>query len=361
MCGGSAGHINPAISLAEELTRRHKDGVEIFFLTTANDMALTLLSERPYRFFKLPFVALRSKFSPQLIVFLLRLVYGSVQSVGLMLAKRPDAVVGFGAYISGPPLMAACLMRRPTLIHEQNVLPGRANSILSRFMTMTALTFEQTSSRIRGSSVVCGCPVRSSLQPVDKTEALEHFGFEKGRCTVLVMGGSQGAHKVNTVFLDAVKAMTAAERSKIQVLHMSGNADRDYIAWEYSNLAVRNRVFHFFERMELAYSAADIAVSRAGASSIFELAAFGVPSILVPYPHAGAHQVENARYFQQRGAAFIIKENNITGEALRSVIMDLADDAVRRDDMREAAYSTADLNGTAALSDEVEKISGLRG
>lgn len=356
VCGGSAGHINPALSVAEELKRRHNEGLSISFITTNNDMAKRLFAERAFTCYTLPMVALRSRFSPQFVSFLGRLIYGGAKSAALMAAERPDVVVSFGAYISGPPILAASIMKRPILIHEQNVMPGKANRLLGCLADTVALSFKETERRRWRRTVVCGCPLRPSLKPLDREAALKHFSFDMNRFTVLVIGGSQGARRINHTFLEALNIMDAAERAKIQVLHMSGGHDRDFLTWEYGNLGVSNRVFGFFDKIELAYSAADLAVSRAGASSVFELAAFGVPSILVPYPHAGAHQTENARYLEKNGAAFVIKENILNARALERVITDLMGDDARRGAMREAALSLADLKGASRLADEVDRL-----
>jgi UDP-N-acetylglucosamine--N-acetylmuramyl-(pentapeptide) pyrophosphoryl-undecaprenol N-acetylglucosamine transferase len=250
------------------------------------------------------------------------LVRGFFRSRSLLKKVRPALVVGFGGYVSFPVLLAAKSMRVRTALHEQNVVPGRANRVLARFTDAVALSHEESrvyfdrSTRLR----VTGNPIRSSIEKNLRLEALEFFGFSSDKKTLLVLGGSQGAESVNRLFLAGLSFLDRTFKKKIQVLHLCGRMDPVDSEEICRRREVHARAFSFFDRMDLAYGAADLCLGRAGATFLAEIEAKGIPAILVPYPFADGHQRENARVFSDRGLAVIAEQKELTPERLARLI-----------------------------------------
>lgn len=264
-------------------------------------------------------------------------------SAGMVLKFRPDAVVGFGSLVCIPIILWAWFFRIPTLIHEQNVIPGKANQLLAFFTDRIAISFEESRDYLdnfRRKTVYCGNPLRSELQRVPREEALRFFGFTRERVTILVMGGSQGSHTINEEFIRCLSAIT--DKSGIQVIHLTGENDYARVLESYNNLGVSSRVFDFLQEMRYAYSVADVVLARAGALSISETAFFAIPAILVPYPYAWQHQFANARILEKRGCGIIIEDNKLGIGLLKETLESLAFNSQRRQEMR-AGYHELDM------------------
>ncbi|MFH1640975.1 MAG: glycosyltransferase, partial [Candidatus Omnitrophota bacterium] len=203
------------------------------------------------------------------------------------------------------------------LIHEQNVVCGRANRLLLRFADKIAVSFPETSEyleRYRKKIVVTGNPMRKDLSRIDKNKALDYFSFDKKKFTILVMGGSQGSHRVNTAFLKAVSKIP--DKSRLQVIHLSGAEDYGSLKEAYKGLNINAELFGFLASMQYAYSACDLVLSRAGATTISEIIFYRLPAIIIPYPFAYQHQLDNAKILEKKGLAIIIQDealDNIDG------------------------------------------------
>ena len=251
--------------------------------------------------------------------------FGVRMGVSFMRAFRlirsygPDVVVGMGSYASFAVVQTAALLGVPTVIHEQNAVPGRANRILGRRASAVALTFEEAASWFpAGRTHVTGLPVRDGMGSADRSEAFEFFGLEPNKRTLLVLGGSQGALSLNTAVQQA--AQTWLENG-IQILHITGASH-----FEQARKHARRgyAVQPYVERMDLAYSACDLALCRAGAGTMAELAVCGVPSILVPYPYAADnHQEANARVFSAAGASVVISDRELRSGAAVALVLEL--------------------------------------
>jgi UDP-N-acetylglucosamine--N-acetylmuramyl-(pentapeptide) pyrophosphoryl-undecaprenol N-acetylglucosamine transferase len=232
-------------------------------------------------------------------------------------AWAPDVVVGFGGATTVPIVLAARHRGIACAVHEQNAVLGKANRWLSRWVDHVAVSFDETRSAVRGDRVtVTGMPVRAAIGSAGRDEAAARFRLHADRPTLLVVGGSQGAHRVNRLAIDALAHLTEAERERWQVVHLTGRADEGLVRRAYARHRMRAWVAPFFPEMELAYAIADAVLSRAGASTIAELARCGVPAILIPYPHAGGHQRANARIAASAGGAIVMEESIGTAEAL---------------------------------------------
>lgn len=321
-CGGTGGHIFPAFSVAEEIHRRDPK-VEIVYVCGKKDIENAIFGmmkgARVISVESAPFRGAASLFRPS---FLLKLLSGFSQSFALVRREKPDLVVGFGGHFSFPVVLSAKLLGVRTILHEQNVVPGSANRHLARVVDGVALSFEETRGRLPANrnTRVTGNPIRSAIERDCREEALRYFGFESGRPTVLVTGGSQGAESINGLFISAAETLPEDLRSRLQVLHLCGRMAAADAEAAYRNMGIRAKAYSFFDRMDLAYAVSDVAVGRAGATFLAEIAAKGIPAVLIPYPYGDGHQRDNARVFCEAGRAVVVEQDVLTPQKLGELV-----------------------------------------
>jgi len=328
VAGGSGGHIITAVSFVQEVLRRRGEETKVVFVVQEGKEALTAALPSS--------CAVTCVDVHRSIRGGMRLLTAAWRSVG---RYRPEWVVGFGGFMTVPFVVAAKARGCKVLVHEQNVIPGRANRISGFFADSIAVSFEASRRHVapvcRGKTVVTQFPLRQSLAPLDAEAARRSFGFDSSRFTLLVLGGSQGARRLNTAVPEALGKSGIADR--VQVIHLCGKGDARVLEGRYASLRIPCQVFSFLSEMERAYSAADMAVSRAGSGVLHELIYFGVPSVLIPYPYAGGHQVANARAVAQEGAALMIEEGGLETGALGQLIRIMCTDGIRRKTMKTVA------------------------
>lgn len=342
VAGGSGGHVFPAIGFCQELKTLRGDGVDIIFVTMAGPK---IVGSIPKEFKP---VELKVSKSPWGV---LKLIFSGFS---LILKTGPDAVFGFGGYICVPFIILARLLGKRTIIHEQNVVPGKANKFLSAFADKIAVSFpgsEKYFGHQKKKIFLSRYPLRQSLKPVDRQEAFGFFGFQEGYFTILVAGGSQGAHRINENFLAALKENKNLYR--FQIIHLTGSADLSMAEGVYQTLPARSKVFDFLPQMHYAYSIADLVIGRSGAGSVSEIMRFGLPSILIPYPYAGGHQVENAKFLAQRGASILLEDGKMTPALINGLLDIFVDDTIRRKTMAALATSLREATQNLKLSDLV--------
>jgi UDP-N-acetylglucosamine--N-acetylmuramyl-(pentapeptide) pyrophosphoryl-undecaprenol N-acetylglucosamine transferase len=317
--GGSGGHIFPALKTAQRL---RIDGHEVLFVGALR-FAEGRLKQTGFAFKSLDIEGLNSKSFPGIVSFIYRMIKATARSVGILSSYKAEAVAGFGSYSSFPVILAARLLGIPALIHEQNVIPGKANRLSCRLAKRIAITFEETRKYISARDIVrTGCPCNSERSTEPKRDLLNKFQLQANRLTILVLGGSQGSRYLNEVVFETLPYLQA-ERD-IQVIHMTGRTDYSLYAEKYAHLKIPFCVCEFIENIQEAYSIADLVVARAGAGSVCEIAAFGLPSILVPYPFAGAHQAANASILQKAGVSVVIDQKDLTRGKLLEAVHHLA-------------------------------------
>ncbi|MFE7844651.1 undecaprenyldiphospho-muramoylpentapeptide beta-N-acetylglucosaminyltransferase [Microbacterium sp. NPDC057407] len=349
--GGTAGHVNPLLAVADAL-RGREPGAQVLVLGTREGLEARLVPERGYELLfvdKVPFprrpnraaAAFPAKFSR------------AIAQVRAHLAERGvDVVVGFGGYASAPAYVAARRARVPFVVHEANARPGLANVLGARTAARVGVAFEGTPLK---RSTVVGMPLRREIVDLDRTahraEAAAHFGLDPDRPVLLVFGGSLGAQRLNEAFGDG---HGAAWRDVLaagwQLLHVTGERS-DLADPGHPGYAVRRYV----DRMDLAFALADLIVSRAGAATVSEISALGIPAVYVPYAVGNGEQALNASSAVRAGAAILIPDADLTGERVRSEIVPLLADEARRARMTDAAASVGTRNGTEnvlALIDE---------
>ena len=350
--GGTGGHLFPALAVGEVLLARGH--AVLIFISEKEVDALAIRGRSEFRFEKLPSVGMPRLFSPAMLTFFQRFNASFAPCRRIFAEFKPDAVLGMGGFTSTPPILAGKLRRIPTFVHESNAIPGKANRLNARLADVVLLGFEECRRHFpKARCEVTGTPIRRSLaRRVTREEALAGFGLQPDRATLLVMGGSQGAHGIN----EAMRA--AAEGGKlggIQILHFTGAGDEAEVAASYRREEVLAHVAAFCHQMENAYSAADLVVARSGAASLAEISHFALPSLLIPYPHAAEnHQQFNAEIFARAGAAALLKETETTGETLAAAISRLAGDRQALQTMASCSKSLAPSDAAVCVADTIE-------
>lgn len=245
---------------------------------------------------------------------------------------KPDVVVGFGGWISAPVLLAARKRGIGCLVHEQNVVMGRANRLLSRVAQRVAVSFPQTCKQAPAKrAVMTGMPVRAGFGSTSRDAAAARFSLRADLKTLLVLGGSQGSRVLNRLMVDSASELTSEEALAWQIIHITGAADLPMVREAYQAAKVAFWVDSFLTGMDAAYALADVVLARAGASTIAELACCGKPAILIPFPFAGGHQRANASVVESAGAGVVIEEKTATTmEILSHLRLIFADSALRQ-------------------------------
>ena len=347
--GGTGGHLFPGLAVGEVLLAR---GHEVMLLISEKEIdAVATEGRNEFRIEKLAGVAMPKLFSPAILGFAWRFWKGLRRCKELFREWQPAAVLGMGGFTSTAPILAGRSRRIPTFVHESNAIPGRANRLNARRVTKVLLGFEECARHFPNAACeVTGTPIRSALtQPVDKTAALAAFGLNPGRTTLLVMGGSQGAHGINTAVGGAAAKLKSCSW---QVIHLAGAQDEQAMHATYQREGVPAAVAAFHHRMEEAYGASDLAIARSGAASLAELSHFGLPAILIPYPFAADdHQTANARIFEKAGAGVLVKESDTTPETLAGEIASLIGAPDRLAAMSQQSRKLAPENAAARVAD----------
>ena len=359
--GGTAGHINPALALAEELVSR---GHHVRFVGQPTRLEADLVPAAGFDFIPIEVTGFNRRKPWTLVSALVRIARARKQ-LGKRFAEEgaPDVAVGFGAYVELALLGWCAANGVPTVIHEQNSVPGLANILSARKAKSLCLSFPEAEKKFKGHTgkdtqvVFTGNPVRRVVREATREEGRSALGIPEDATMLLVFGGSLGARHVN----EAVSALKCEllSRDNLYVVHSTGKALYDEVCEALaltSEEAKRWQVLPYIERMGEALAAADVVLSRAGASSIAEIAALGVPSLLVPYPLATEdHQTTNARLLVDVGAAVAIPDDEIDGEGFANELFSLVDDTERREAMRAAAQGLGQERSAALVADRVEE------
>jgi UDP-N-acetylglucosamine--N-acetylmuramyl-(pentapeptide) pyrophosphoryl-undecaprenol N-acetylglucosamine transferase len=346
--GGTAGHVNPLLALADEIMRLEPEA-NIVTLGTAEGLEARLIPARGY---ELVTVA-RLPFPRKPNLYALKFPFAYFKAVSevraLIRARKIDVVVGFGGYASAPAYEAAKAERVPVVIHEANALPGMANKRAAKWAAAVAVAFPNTP---LPAAKLVGMPLRREIQELlggfDRTAAREHFGLDPDTPTLLVTGGSLGAKRINDAVEAARKVLAAAG---VQVLHIVG--ERSDLEEVSEKLYRRIR---YCDRMDLAIAAADAAISRAGAATVSEFSAVGLPAIYVPYPVGNGEQALNAKSSVEAEAALMVKDSEFDAEYVAGVVVPLLSNTKRLATMQAASSLIAIGDGTERLYRVVQSI-----
>ena len=352
-CGGTGGHLFPGLAVAEKLRER---GHEVLVFISEKEIDTLAVEGRQVdlRVEKLPTVALPSPFSPAILAFVRRFNESLSLCRGIFRKFNPDVVLGMGGFTSTAPVIAGRMRGIPTFIHESNAFPGKANRHTARFVNAVLLGFDECAAFFpKARTEFTGTPIRATLQRIDRGAAREKLGLRADVPTLLVMGGSQGASGINQAL---IKAMPALHELSLQVIHLTGSRDARLLEDNYRRENIPAHVAAFHHQMEEVYSAADMAIARSGAASLSELAAFALPSILIPYPYAADdHQTRNAEVFVRAKAALMLKESELAGDLLATKIRELWSDPVGLRAMGERAESLAPKSAASLVAETMER------
>ncbi len=322
--GGTGGHLFPALALAEALTAR---GGEVLLLGSGRYIEKLAVANGPY---PVRFLAAEGVMGKRLggkLKALVKLLRATGQALKILRAFNPQVVFGVGGYASFPALLAAKILRLKTAFHEQNLIPGRANLVLSRLVDRIFITFPQTARYFPASKVIhSGMPVRAEV--VKKYPRI-HEGLG-----LLVTGGSQGARFINHLFIRLAPEL--AKLPGLFLLHQTGEVDFEEVKKAYETSGLKAQVYPFIKKMGWAYAQADLVVCRAGAATVAELCRLKKPAILIPYPYAiRDHQAENARFLVEAGAALMFREEEIEPQTFRETLLSLLRNEAKRREMAQ--------------------------
>jgi UDP-N-acetylglucosamine--N-acetylmuramyl-(pentapeptide) pyrophosphoryl-undecaprenol N-acetylglucosamine transferase len=352
--GGTGGHIFPAVAIANEI-RRREPTADILFVGANGRMEMTRVPEAGYEIVGLDITGLQRRLTPQNLLFPMR-VFRSVRKAGKLVESfRPDAVVGVGGYASAPVLLAATSRGIPSLIQEQNSYAGLVNKLLGRRVSKICVAYEGMESFFPADKMVLtGNPVRTEIARGNRAEAQEFFGLDTTKKTLLIIGGSLGARTLN---LATAAALPRLREAGIQLLWQTGKLyypEAQRQAADYASDKLQ--ALEFIQRMDLAYAAADVVISRAGALSVSELCLTGKASVLVPSPNvAEDHQTKNALALVSKGAAVLITDEHAAAR-LYDETLRLLSDPERQRQLSERVHELARPNATISIVDELFKL-----
>lgn len=360
--GGTGGHIYPALAIARGVQERHPD-TEILYVGNNQGMEADIVPKEGLPFKGLPGAGLERKLSIRNLQVLFVTGQGFYRAIRTVKSWKPDVVIGTGGYVCGPVVLAAALSRIPTLIHEQNALPGVTNRILARFVDRVAVTFKESIKYFPRTQkvILTGLPVRTEILRATRSEGLQKLGFKEDRFLLLSFGGSRGARTINKAMVDVIKHF--GQDPRLNILHVTGSAGHEDFLGDCSANGIDLAKFgnvtivSYLYNMQDALAAAGLVISRAGAATCAEITALGIPSILIPYPYAAEnHQEHNARALEKEGAALMLVDRKLNGDLLCSKIAGLLENRKKLAFMAEASRK---MGKTRALEDIIDCIDKL--
>ena len=358
--GGTGGHLYPGIAVARELLARAPD-TQVAFVGTAAGIEARVIPREGFALDLIRAAGLKGKSTQAFLRGMTLLPLGGRDAWGVITRRRPSVVVGVGGYSSGPVVLLAALRGVPTMLMEQNVVPGLTNRLLAPVVSAAAVTYEESVRFFGSKAFVSGNPVRPEFidrrdTPVSSDPRERRVAQESspgGTVRILVFGGSQGAHAINVAMVEAA-ARLAGATPRVQVTHQTGERDLEMVRDGYRRAGLEARVEPFLYEMNHEMRAADLVVCRAGATTLAELAASGKASILVPFPAAtDDHQRRNAAALVKQGAALMVVERELSGDRVAAEILGLARDAARRDQIGEAVRRMARPDAARVIAEKV--------
>jgi UDP-N-acetylglucosamine--N-acetylmuramyl-(pentapeptide) pyrophosphoryl-undecaprenol N-acetylglucosamine transferase len=349
--GGTGGHIYPGIAVAQEIMRRDPNS-KVRFVGTARGLESRLVPQAGFELSLIESSGLKNVSSIARLRGILVLPKSFTSALSVIREFKPDVVVGAGGYVSGPVVMMAALLRRPTLVMDSNALPGWTNRVLARFVDRAAVSFDQALPFFRGKGVVTGNPVRREFFEIPpKQRNVEEF-------SVLVFGGSQGARAINEAMMSALPQLKAAP-VRVRIKHQTGPADLERVKKAYEEAGFNDdaEVSSYIDNMVTDFAAADLVVCRAGATTTAELIAAGKAAVMIPFPLAADdHQRKNAEALESSGAARMILQKDLSGERIAKEILELAQHPELVDAMEEAVRKLQRGDAAVAAVDIIEEL-----
>jgi UDP-N-acetylglucosamine--N-acetylmuramyl-(pentapeptide) pyrophosphoryl-undecaprenol N-acetylglucosamine transferase len=346
--GGTGGHVIPALAIANQLKKSYD--AEVLFIGTARGIENRLVPAAGFPLQLVRVGALKNVSLSTRLKTAFDLPRAVWDAAGMLNQFAPDVVIGVGGYASGPAMLAAVVKHIPTLAFEPNVVPGFANRMVARLVSGAAVHFEETAEYFRHAEVT-GVPVRQAFFEIAPKRG--------GTPTVLVFGGSQGAHAINDAMMRCLPVLQR-EAPGIHIIHQTGERDYNDALAAYASFGESAEVFKFIEDMPAAFARADLVVCRSGASTVAEIAAAGKPAVFVPFPRAADdHQRVNAEALERHGAAVVVEESKLEGVWLAETIAALLQDPQRLERMSQAARELAHPNAARDIAKMAARVAGI--
>lgn len=358
--GGTGGHLMAGLSTAEEIHSRFQNA-EIIFFGTNKAFERKCVEQRGFQFRNLRSKKWGNSF-PHILKFFYALCLSIVKSLLEMRKFDPDIVVGLGGYASVAPIIAAKLLNIPSVLLEQNVIPGKANRFLARWVDEVychwrgSLKWFRKAKNVR----ITGTPIRKGIMSCHKRFAVEKFGLSPLKKTLLITGGSQGAEAINEVILKCLPKLEAFSH-ELQIIHCTGEYGYEMAQAAYKQSKIESFVCSFLDDMGAAFSMADIIICRAGATTMAEITAIGIPTIAIPYPYAADnHQYWNAMELINNGAGYLLQQIDLTPEKILELILDLFNNKEKYERMKRFNKGLGIPNAATNVVDNLCRITGLR-
>ncbi|NLO88969.1 MAG: undecaprenyldiphospho-muramoylpentapeptide beta-N-acetylglucosaminyltransferase [Clostridia bacterium] len=359
--GGTGGHIYPALAIAKGLKNRYNDA-ELLYIGTKEGLEAEIIPREGLKFNTVSASGLERKVSLKNIKTLLRFSKGIMEAQKILRSFKPCVVIGTGGYVCAPVMLAAVVQGIPTVIHEQNAYPGLTNRLLSPFVSRVCVTFEESIPyfKKKGKIAVTGLPVRPEIYKTTREQGAEYFGLDPDKFTILIVGGSRGARSLNKAAVPLIQWVV--EEGCRQAVMVTGKNCYDEVlkdllgfgidASRFSNI----KVVPYLHQMEYGLAAADLVISRAGASFLAELTVRGLPAVLVPYPFAsGNHQEFNARALEKKGAVKVVLDKYLKGR----VLLDEVQRLLKEGRLGEMSENSRQAGRPHALDEIIDVVSGV--
>ena len=358
--GGTGGHIYPALAIAWEIKNRYKDA-DILYVGTKEGLESELVPKEGFDFKTIRVKGMPRKLNMDSIKAVKELLLGLKDSNKIINDFRPDIVIGTGGYVCGPVVYVASKKKIPTLIHEQNAFPGITNKILSRFVDKILVTFEESKKYFKDSNKVflTGNPIRKSILEIDKKQAYLDLNINPNIPFILSFGGSGGQKKLNDAMLHVIEKNM--NNNFIQIIHATGNRFYEDYKKELESrkliLKENIKILPYLYDMPKALNIANLVVTSAGAITLAEIAAVGVPSILIPKAYtAENHQEYNARAFENKGASYLILEKDLTGQGLYKAIDEIIHDKNKLNQMSKSSSMLGNVKATEQIVEHIDQL-----
>ena len=348
--GGTGGHLYPGIAVARELLSRVPDA-RVSFVGTAAGIEARVVPREGFELDVIRSAGLKGKSVQSIARGMSLLPLSALDAWQVVSRRKPSIVIGVGGYSSGPIVLLSSLRGIPTMLMEQNAMPGLTNRALAPFVNAAAVTYQESVAYFGDKAFISGNPVRPEFLQEEGAHGYDEQ--PPGAARVLVFGGSQGAHAINVAMVEAA-ARLAAAAPRLEITHQTGERDLEMVCDGYRRVGLAARVEPFLYAMDREMKAAHVVVCRAGATTLAELTARGRPSILVPLPTAtDDHQRKNAQALVRQGAALMVEQRELTGDRLAAELLGLAADHERRRRMGDAARTLARPDAARVIVDKV--------
>ena len=359
--GGTGGHLMVGLSTAEEICARFRDS-EIVFFGTDKKFERLCVEQRGFRFRQMRARKWEASYK-RIVTFVGAMVAGIIESLCAMRKFNPDIVVGLGGYASVAPIIAAKLLGVPSVLLEQNVIPGKANRFLAKWVDEVYCHWRGSLPWFKKARVVrvTGTPIRKDILHSQKSRSAEKFGLSLSKKTILITGGSQGAQSINEVLLKCLPKLESLS-NELQIIHCTGEYGYEIAKAAYKQTKIDAFVCSFLDDMGAAFSMADIIICRAGATTIAEITAIGIPAILIPYPYAADnHQYWNAMELVSNGGGYLLQQLDLTPEKIVELITDLFNNKEKYDRMKMFSRRMGVPNASVNVVDSICRVLGLKG